>query len=120
MFTVPFKTSIENVSGLKDKLDGFNYHPDIVFNFTNSGIIYIPIFNTDVPDVKNNTRYLKLLKGNIKCILVYSIKGVDSFGVLLRDYNGVVKEVGPVKSNKKYLESVLNKLNTTNLDIFAI
>ena len=120
MFTEPFKTSINDVDGLKDKLDGFNYQDDIVFHFTNSGIVYVPIYNTDVPNVNNKSRYLKLLKDNIKCILVYSTKGVDSFGILLRDSKGIVKEIGPVRSNKKYLQSVLDKLNTTNLEIFAI
>jgi len=120
MFTEPFNTSLKEVPNLKDKLKGFNYHEDVVFHFKKSGIVYVPLFNVDVPTTtKSTTRFLNNLRKNIKCILIYSTRGVDSFGLLLRDENGMVKEIGPVKSNKQYLQSVLNKLNTENLELFA-
>lgn len=122
MFTEPFVTSIDSAPNLKEKLKGFNYRSDIVFYFKNSGIVYIPIFNNDVQILKNRStkRYLNNLRDNMKCILIYSTKGIDSFGILLRDSTGVVKEIGPVKSKKQYLRNVSAKLNTLNLDLFAL
>ena len=119
MFTEPFETSMEKVKYIEDDIKGLNYDKNIVFYFPRSGVLYIPVFNTDVQHVKSNSRYLKLLQFNLKCIFVFSTRGRDSFAILLRDSSGVVKEIGPVKSNKKYIQSAIDKLNTTNLELIA-
>ena len=107
---------------IEEAISKLNYHPQILFNF--GDILYVPIFDVSFSDNSidemTDEQYIITMKENIKCIIVYSEKGPDPLiAILLRDSDGDVQEIGPVKFTQQYFEAIKQRLNDASLSLFA-